>query len=69
MSESGMTVEQMLEEVADVKPMHRKTLYNNIRALGIKPIGARQIPQLYPPDTAQKILARYGLASRRLARA
>lgn len=60
MIESGITVEQMLDEVAVVKPMHRKTLYNNIRALGIKPIGVRQIPQLYPPDTAKKILKRYG---------
>ena len=67
--EQGITVERMLDEVATVKPMHRKILYNNIRALGIKPIGARQHPQLYPGDTAQKILARYDLAPRRLARA
>ena len=58
---TGLTIQQLLDAVSRQKRMSVRTLYANITTLGIKPLGARQIPQLYPPDTAQRILARYGL--------
>lgn len=60
-----MTVTEILERLRPVKPMSRQTLYANLRRLRIKPIGARQIPQLYPHDTADKILKRLGLTNGR----
>ena len=61
---NAVTVEQVCQAVAKLKPVTRATLYRNFQALGIKPLGVRQIPQLYPPDTAQRILRRYGLPAK-----
>jgi len=36
--------------------------YHFLNELSIKPVGARQRPQHYPPDTANRILAHLGLA-------
>jgi hypothetical protein len=70
MNAEPLTVEEIIEELSTLKPMSRRNVYENFRVLGIKPVAeVQQRPQLYPPDTAQKILARYGLAPRRLARA
>ena len=58
-----VTVYEVREELKQYKPLSRESIYTNIRALGIKPVGARQRPQLYPPDTAARILKRYGFAA------
>lgn len=63
-NESAATIDQITETVGKVKPLSRVSIYANLKALGIKPLGARQIPQLYPPDTATRILQRYGLAAK-----
>jgi hypothetical protein len=55
-----MTIEKILETLAPAKPMSRTTLYNWLRKLQIKPIGARQNPQQYPDGTPEKILAKLG---------
>lgn len=58
-----LTIEQIVEAVSSKKPISRRTVYHHITALGIKPVGEiPQRPQLYPPDAAQRILSRYGLA-------
>ena len=60
--EIGMTVPQIVETVSRFKRVSRRTIYDNFRALGIKPIAeVQQHPQLYPPDSANRILKRYGL--------
>jgi hypothetical protein len=64
-----VTVTQIMVALQPYRPMSLPTLYKHIKALKIKPLGVRQSPQIYPADTAQRILARYGLAPRRLARA
>jgi hypothetical protein len=56
------TIPEVLKQVSKRKPMTRESMYLHIRALKIRPIGeVRQIPQLYPADTAAKILKRLGL--------
>ncbi len=56
------TVPEVLAEVGRHKRISRVTLYNYFRKLGINPIGEiRQIPQLYPADTAKRILTGLGL--------
>ena len=62
---NALTVEQICAAVSEFKPVTRVTVYRNFQALGIKPVSeARQIPQLYPADTATRILQRYGLAAK-----
>jgi hypothetical protein len=56
-----MTVREILQELDPVKPMTRETLYTHLKALKIKPIGARQIPARYPDNTPTRILKRLGL--------
>ena len=49
------------KSVSEFKPLTRVSIYRQMKILGIKPIGeVEQHPQLYPPDTAEKILHRYG---------
>ena len=60
-----MTIQIMLEKLKPFKPMSRETLYANLRRLKIKPLGARQIPQRYPDDSADRILIRLGFNPRR----
>ncbi len=56
------TIPAVHKEVTKRKSMTRATMYAHIRALKIRPLGeVRQIPQLYPADTATKILKRLGL--------
>ena len=56
------TFTDVLGEVQKRKRVSRGTLYNYLRKLAIKPVGIiRQSPQLYPPDTAKKILKGLGL--------
>lgn len=57
-----LTVDQIVDEVSTVKPMSKRTVYLNISRLGVRPIAeVQQHPQLYPGDTAARILKRYGL--------
>jgi len=56
-----MTVEQIIADLRDYKPITRRTLYKHLRALKIKPIGVRQKPQQYPDDVPKKILKRLGI--------
>lgn len=55
-----MTITEILEAVAPFRRISRETLYVHLRALKVKPIGVRQCPQHYPPDTAQRVLRRLG---------
>lgn len=55
-----MTLTEIIVAVAPFKPMSRETLYTHFRALKIKPLGARQCPQHYPDDTAERVLLRLG---------
>jgi hypothetical protein len=59
-SQKNLTIAEVLDVMKEHKPVCREMLYNYLRRLGIKPIGARQRPQLYPPDTAKKILTHLG---------
>ncbi len=58
-----MTVTEIHLKVAEKKPVSLPTLYKHLRDLNIKPIGARQIPQRYPEDSAERILRNLGFAS------
>jgi hypothetical protein len=54
------TIPEILNEVKKVKPCSRAQIYRHIAALEIEPIGARQKPQQYPADSAQRILMHLG---------
>jgi len=56
-----MTVQQILIRIQPQKPLSRPAVYNYLKALKIKPIGARQKPQRYPEDSADRILQHLGL--------
>ena len=56
------TVEAILAEIHEYKTCSKQQLYRYFAAFHIEPIGARQRPQLYPNDTAQRILAKFGIA-------
>ena len=63
MRKSYTTIPDVLATLKRHKPMSRETLYCYLRKLGIKPIGAlRQRPQLYPADTAKRVLSGLGLS-------
>jgi hypothetical protein len=55
-----MTLEEIQAIVSRRKPMSRQHLYTYIKALKIKPLGARQRPQRYPDDAPFRILIRLG---------
>ncbi len=58
-----MTPTQILKELkAGGKPCCQPQLYRYLKAFRIKPAGIRQRPQIYPADTAQRILNHLGLA-------
>jgi hypothetical protein len=50
------TLSQILLEVQVHKPCTRTALYTYFKRLGIKPIGARQRPQLYPDEAGGMII-------------
>lgn len=56
-----MRIDTILAEIRKHKTCSRAQLYTYIKALGIEPVGARQRPQRYPADTAQKVLKHLGL--------
>jgi len=59
-----MTISQIKQTVSELKPTSLAQLRRYIRAVGIKPIGARQRPQRYPDDAAGKILVHLGFEER-----
>lgn len=57
-----MTIKAIQEKIAaGGKSLNRSGLYLHLNKLGIEPIGCRQRPQLYPADTAERVLAHFGL--------
>ena len=57
-----MTINEITKTVTKAKgAIRRRQIYRYIAALDIKPLGCRQRPQIYPPDTANRILAHLGL--------
>ena len=56
------TITDVLGELKKHKRVSRGSLYLYFRKMHIKPVGEiRQCPQLYPPDTAKRILKGLGL--------
>ena len=56
------TVEEIREAVREHKPMSVPTLYKYLHACRIRPVSkVRQIPQLYPANSAKKILNLLGI--------
>lgn len=56
-----MTLQQIKAEIAPLKVISRPQLYNHLTTLNIKPLGARQRPQNYPEDSAERIKQHLGL--------
>ena len=54
------TIDQILLEVRQVKTCSRPHLYRYLKKLKIKPAGANQRPQRYPPEAAERILTHLG---------
>jgi len=58
-----MTTKQTLQELRKAgKPICLAHLYRLFPVLGIRPLG-RSRPQIYPPDTAERIKAHLGISS------
>lgn len=55
------TADKIHKRVRAVKPCSRAMLYIYFKRLGIKPVGARQRPQNYPDDAADRVLKHLGL--------
>ena len=55
-----MTITEIVEAIRPLKSLTREGLYPHLHALKIKPLGARQRPQRYPDDTAERVLIRLG---------
>ncbi len=55
-----MTVPEILARVGEFKPVSRTQLYHYFKAVKIQPIGARQKPQRFPDDSADRILIHLG---------
>lgn len=56
-----MTIPEILSALeAGGRPHSTRQLYRRLRKLNIEPTGIRQIPQIYPDDTALKILKALG---------
>jgi hypothetical protein len=56
------TISTLAELKKAGKPLNKSRLYELLVDLGIKPVGARQRPQQYPPDTAERILQHLGFS-------
>ena len=55
-----MTIEDIINQVAAVKPLDKRTIYRHIKTLKIQPLGMRQRPQNYPPNAPALILSALG---------
>jgi uncharacterized protein YjbK len=58
-----MTVIQIQQKICERKPCSLLTVRRYIRKAKLQPLGARQRPQNYPEDSAERILAYLGLNS------
>lgn len=56
------TTSAILAKIREHKTCSIAQLYRYFAAFHIAPIGVRQRPQLYPDDTAERILQNLGLA-------
>ena len=64
-----MTVNEIRTELEKQgKRVSRWSLYQYFGKFKIKPAGARQCPQQFPPDSAQRILVKLGLTKKRNGR-
>jgi hypothetical protein len=57
---TDMTVREIHESVNQFKEVSRSQLYNYFSALKIEPIGARQRPQRFPDNSANRVLVHLG---------
>ena len=55
-----MTITEMVDAIRPLKSLTREGLYPHLHALKIKPLGARQRPQRYPDDAAERVLLHLG---------
>jgi hypothetical protein len=55
-----MTIEEIRLKVSKHKRVSRGTIYNYFKVLEIEPVGARQSPQRYPDDAANRIISHLG---------
>lgn len=55
-----MTINEIVGGVQPHKKCSRQAVHGYLRKLKIKPLGARQIPQIYPDDSLERILAYLG---------
>lgn len=61
---NAITIQEIAGICAEAgRPFSRTGLLRHLDTLGISPIGARQRPQRYPADTADKVLAHLGLTN------
>jgi hypothetical protein len=63
-----MTIREILAQIEPFKPITREGLYPHLKALRIRPIGVRQVPQRYPDDTADRVLKRLGFTPGKVAK-
>jgi hypothetical protein len=63
-SRNYATLNDILVEMARYRLLHPVTISKHLRALKIRPLGeVRQCPQIYPADSACRILKRLGILS------
>ena len=56
-----MTIKQVLDEVRTVKACSESQLRRHFHALGIEPLGVRQVPQQWPAEAGAKVINYLGL--------
>jgi len=62
LTHAPLTVQEIVRRVSFQKQISDKTFWRLKSELGLSPIGARQRPALYPPQTVDAILNHFGLA-------
>jgi len=58
-----MTLEKILGEVREFRPISVPHLRRCLKRIGIEPLGARQSPQHYPEDASKRLLVHLGFGS------
>lgn len=56
-----MTIDQITEAIKPFKPSSRRQVIRYMNACGLEPIGARQRPQHYPKNSANRVLVHLGI--------
>jgi hypothetical protein len=60
----SVTIEDVKKALAQAgKPVSESTIRRLFRVLGVKAVGARQIPQRYPLDTIDRVENHFGLGN------